>query len=52
MGTFQKHLAAVQSGTVAKSNVIGIRKAYNAGSRAADGLSNGITAPDWSREQN
>ena len=51
MGTFQKHLGAVQSGTVTKSNVIGIRKALNAGIRAADGLSNSYTAPDWSREQ-
>lgn len=34
MGTFKKHMRAVQSGTITKSNVIGIRKALNAGSRA------------------
>ena len=35
MSTFAKHLAAVKSGEITKSNVIGIRKAMNAYERKA-----------------
>lgn len=51
MGTFQKHLAAVKSGEISKSNVVGIRKALNAGLRADDGLSNSCTSPEWSDQE-
>lgn len=47
MGTFEKHLAAIQAGEIAKSNIIGIRKAMNAYERKASRYSNGRTSPDW-----
>lgn len=49
MGTFEKHLAAVKSGAVTKSNVIGIRKAFNEFGR--DNYSRSSTAPQWTLEQ-
>lgn len=30
MSTFQKHLASIESGKITRSNIIGIRKAFNA----------------------
>lgn len=47
MSTYQKHMAAIMSGEVTKSNVIGIRKGINAAYRAARGWSNSSTAPIW-----
>lgn len=42
------HLAAIQSGEVTKTNVIGIRKALNANARRDRGLSVSSTAPNMS----
>lgn len=50
MSTFQKHLAAVKSGKVEKSNIVGIRKAINAYERKARGYSRGTTSPDWTEQ--
>lgn len=44
-GVYEKHLAAIKAGNVTKSNVIGIRKAINAGERRYSGLSVSATAP-------
>lgn len=49
MGTFEKHLAAIRSGEITKSNVIGIRKALNEYDRG--GYSRSSTAPQWTLEQ-
>ena len=49
MGTFEKHLAVVKSGNVTKSNVIGIRKAFNEFSMRS--YSRSTTAPQWTLEQ-
>lgn len=43
--SFGKHLAAIRSGLVSKTNVIGIRKACNAANRRAAGYSVSCTAP-------
>jgi len=43
--TLKKHLAAIQSGAITKTNVIGLRKAYNAHARQAAGWSIGLTSP-------
>jgi hypothetical protein len=40
-----KHLAAIYSGEVTRGNVIGIRKALNAGARLEQGLDIGRTSP-------
>jgi hypothetical protein len=45
MNTTEKHLAAIRAGTVTKSNVIGIRKAFNAFERERAGYSGSMTAP-------
>lgn len=45
MRTAEKHLAAIRAGTVTKSNVIGIRKAFNAFERERAGYGNSTTAP-------
>jgi hypothetical protein len=45
MGTFQKHLDAITSGKITRSNIIGIRKALNAWDRKSRGYSVGQTAP-------
>jgi hypothetical protein len=42
--TAQKHLAAIQSGTINRTNVIGLRKLINASERTAAGWSIGVTA--------
>jgi hypothetical protein len=42
--TAQKHLAAIQSGTIDRSNVIGLRKLINASERKYAGWSIGVTA--------
>lgn len=46
MSTFRKHLAAIKSGNVTKTNVIGICKAINAADRRAAGWSVSSTAPN------
>lgn len=52
MGTFEKHLAAVKSGEVTKSNVIGIRKAMNEFElRSYSRHAGSSTAPQWTLEQ-
>jgi hypothetical protein len=43
--TIQRHIAAIQSGAVERTNVIGIRKALNADARARAGFRNGTTSP-------
>lgn len=43
--TIQRHIAAIRSGAVERTNVIGIRKALNADARAALGHHNGPTSP-------
>lgn len=42
--TAQKHLAAINAGTVNRTNIIGLRKLINAGERKAQGWSIGVTA--------
>lgn len=39
MNTYEKHMAAIESGEVSKTNVIGIRKAINHAERLRAGLS-------------
>ena len=51
MSTFAKHLAAVKSGEITKSNVIGIRKAMNAYERKASRYSTSCTCPNWTAAQ-
>ena len=51
MSTFAKHLAAVKSGEITKSNVIGIRKAMNAYERKARRYSVSPTCPNWTAAQ-
>lgn len=52
MSTFAKHLAAVESGEVTKSNIIGIRKAMNEfKSRSYSRHAGSSTAPQWTLEQ-
>jgi hypothetical protein len=50
MRTAEKHLAAIRAGTVTKSNVIGIRKAFNAFERDRRNYSNSSTAPRMSAD--
>lgn len=45
------HIAAIKSGNVDKSNVIGIRKALNAFERKSHGWSLGRTSPDITIEE-
>lgn len=47
--TAEKHLAAILSGTVTRTNVIGLRKLINASERREQGLSVSLTqcAVDW-----
>ena len=45
MYAFDKHLAAITSGTVTKPNVIGIRKLIKAADRRRRGLSLSVTSP-------
>jgi hypothetical protein len=45
MSAFQKHLDAIRSGKVEKTNVIGLRKALNSMERASRGLSPDRTTP-------
>lgn len=51
MGTFSKHLAAVKSGEITKSNVIGIRKAMNAYERKASRYGTSRCQPEWTGQQ-
>jgi hypothetical protein len=46
-----KHIAAIRAGKVTKTNVIGLRKAFNADARRNGGLSTSITAPNMTREE-
>jgi len=43
--TFQKHIDAIASGSVTKTNIIGLRKALNAEGRRRAGLSVSMTCP-------
>lgn len=45
MSTFKKHLDAIASGRIERSNIIGIRKALNAWDRKSRGYSISRTAP-------
>lgn len=49
--TFDAHLAAIISGQVTKTNVIGIRKALNAETRRASGWKVGRTSPNVTEAQ-
>lgn len=51
MSTFAKHLDAIRSGAVDRSNVIGIRKALNMAARRSLGLSGSRTAPKATDEE-
>lgn len=46
MNAFDKHIAAIKSGEVTKTNVIGMRKTLNAADRRYNGWSVGSTAPN------
>jgi hypothetical protein len=46
-----KHIAAIRAGKVTKTNVIGLRKAFNADARRNHGYSVSITAPKMTREE-
>lgn len=48
--TLKKHLDAIKSGAITKTNIIGLRKAFNAHARLARGYSLGITSPRVSDE--
>jgi hypothetical protein len=48
---FRRHLRAVKSGTVEKTNIIGMRKLLNGAARRAAGLSTGMTTPLGTEEQ-
>lgn len=49
--TFVRHLRAIQSGTITKSNVIGLRKIFNAQWRRDNGYSVSVTAPAVTAEE-
>jgi hypothetical protein len=49
--TFEKHMAAIVSGEVTKTNIIGVRKALNANSRRERGYSIGRCSPQFTFEQ-
>lgn len=49
--TFAAHLAAVEAGSVTKTNVIGIRKLLNGAERRAQGWSVGMTTPLGTRAE-
>lgn len=51
MGIMTTHLAAIESGAVTKTNVIGIRKAINAMERDRNGYSLSATAPKTTIEE-
>jgi hypothetical protein len=46
-----KHLAAIEAGSVTRSNIIGIRKAMNANERRSRGYSTGRTCPKITFEE-
>jgi hypothetical protein len=43
--TLKKHLEAIKSGAITKTNVIGLRKAFNTNARLIRGYSCGVTSP-------
>jgi len=47
----ENHIAAIRSGEVTKTNVIGLRNAFNAAERASYGYSTGRTVPATGAEQ-
>lgn len=49
--TFARHLAAIESGTITRTNLIGIRKLLNGAARRAAGWSVGATTPLGTLEQ-
>jgi hypothetical protein len=48
--TFQKHIDAITSGEVTKTNIIGLRKALNTSARRRAGLSVSTTSPNVSED--
>lgn len=51
MKPFEKHLAAIKAGRIDRTNIIGIRKAFNAYDRASRGYSTSRTAPAISQAE-
>lgn len=51
MKSFEKHLAAIKAGRIERTNIIGIRKAFNAYDRASRGYSISRTAPAITAEE-
>lgn len=51
MNTFQKHLTAITSGKIERSNIIGLRKGFNAWDRSSRGYSTSRTNPGFTTEQ-
>lgn len=49
--SFARHLAAIEAGTITRTNVIGIRKLLNGAARRAAGWSVGATTPLGTLEQ-
>lgn len=47
MSTFQKHFDAIASGKITRSNIIGMRKGFNAWGRASRGYSTSRTNPGF-----
>lgn len=43
--TLKKHLDAIKSGAITKTNIIGLRKAFNTNARLIWGYSCGVTSP-------
>lgn len=51
MNTFQKHLAAITSGKITRSNIIGMRKGFNAWERVSRGYSTSRTNPGFTNPE-
>jgi len=51
MSPYQKHLAAIESGRVTRTNIIGLRKALNMDARRSAGWSIGVTAAKITSEE-
>lgn len=48
---YAKHIRAIQSGTVTRSNIMGLRKAFNADLRRSNGWSTSSTCPKVTAEE-
>ncbi len=51
MNAIQKHIEAIKAGAVTKTNIIGIRKVFNADNRRRAGYSVSRTAPTFTGEE-